>query len=63
MANEQSTVTVLTARYSDGSGFRVVRVYGDEQRAREDLALVKNDCAEVYELHDVPFFGGLTHAD
>lgn len=48
MADEQRTITVLTARYGDGSVFRVVRVYADEQRAREDLALVKNDCVEVY---------------
>jgi hypothetical protein len=46
-------VYVLTREHSDLSGYEVLRVFVDENRANEDLELVKNDHGMKYRVHAV----------
>lgn len=49
---------VIVAYYSgDSSGFEVLRIYEDEQRARQDFELIQQaECSKIVELRDAPFF-------
>jgi hypothetical protein len=51
------TISVITWRYSDGSGMGVVRAYQDEASARFDLSMLKDQCdgSRIFEVHDVPY--------
>lgn len=46
---------VLWFEYFDSSGCEVVRIYDDENRAKEDFELVEGD-AKKWKLSQVPFF-------
>lgn len=49
-------VWVLWWKYSDGSGQGIIRAYEDEQRAKDDFALVEESTDRTYMLDHVPFF-------
>lgn len=53
-------IWVLTKKYSDNSGFYVVRAFRTKERADEDLALVSEDNCMTWELHEVPCPDGET---
>lgn len=49
---------VLWWRYHDGSAAELVRVYLDQERARQDLALAEAARGDrVFELAEMPLFG------
>lgn len=50
------TVWVLWWKYSDGSGQGIIRAYEDEQRAKDDFALVEESTDRTYMLDHVPLF-------
>lgn len=54
----EKTVWVLWWKYDDGSGQGIARAYGDEKRAKDDLALVGADLDKTWKLTEVSFFGG-----
>ena len=39
-----TTIYVICWKYSDGSGFGVVRAYEDEERAQKDLEMMRDIC-------------------
>lgn len=54
----RAKVLVLWWRYMDGSGAGILRVYGDEERACEDLALLKTTSdGRVYFVEPADFIG------
>ena len=51
-------VWVLMKEFSDKSGYIVVRVYTDLNRANEDRLLVDGDEFLKWTLHEVPWING-----
>lgn len=47
---------VLWWKHSDGSNQGILRVYKDEERAKEDFDLVKESSDRQYMLDAIPFF-------
>lgn len=46
-------VWVITREYSDGSAYEVLRVVGNEARAKQDLAIVAGDHGMLYKAREV----------
>ncbi len=55
MSKEVEIVHILVGRYSDGSGFDLLKAYVSEEQGKEDLALLKSvSTLQEFSLEVVP---------